>query len=100
MTSQEIRMIPNDVCATIGSVANEDHKLRVWGKAGGRRRKGWRPSVRGIAMSPYDHPHGGGSKSKGGRAPRTNWGKIAKGPKTVRRKKWFVVTPRWRAKLK
>lgn len=98
LSSQEVRMIPVDACATIGTVANEAHKLRVFGKAGARRRKGWRPSVRGIAMSPYDHPHGGGSKSKGGKAPRSPWGWKTKGPKTVTRRKWFVVTPRWKAK--
>ncbi|KAI8912506.1 translation protein SH3-like domain-containing protein [Gorgonomyces haynaldii] len=99
LSSQEVRMISIDACATIGSVANEHHKLRVWGKAGARRRKGIRPAVRGIAMSPVDHPHGGGSKSKGGKAPRSVWGWKTKGPKTVRRKRWFIVTPRWRAKM-
>ena len=98
LSSQEVRLVPVDACATIGVVANEAHKLRIWGKAGARRRKGWRPSVRGIAMSPYDHPHGGGSKSKGGKAARSPWGWKTKGPKTVKRKKWYVVTPRWKAK--
>jgi ribosomal protein L2 len=97
LASKEVRMIPVTACATIGTVGNEAHKLRVWGKAGARRRKGWRPAVRGIAMSPYDHPHGGGSKSKGGKAPRSIWGWKTKGPRTVKRKRWFIITPRWKA---
>ncbi|KAJ2994115.1 hypothetical protein HDV02_001852 [Globomyces sp. JEL0801] len=98
LSSGEVRMVPGKACATIGVVANETHKLRNWGKAGGRRRKGWRPSVRGIAMSPVDHPHGGGGKSKGGKAARSPWGWLTKGPKTVKRNKWYVITPRWKAK--
>eukprot|EP00842_Homolaphlyctis_polyrhiza_P003409 jgi/Hompol1/4069/HPOL_000900-RA len=66
--------------------------------AGARRRKGWRPAVRGIAMSAYNHPHGGGHKSKGNKAPRSPWGWKTKGWKTVRRKRWFVVTPKSQAK--
>ena len=70
--------------------------MKNWGKAGARRRKGWRPSVRGIAMNPRDHPHGGGRKNKGGKAARSPWGWLTKGPKTVKRKRWFIVTPRWK----
>jgi ribosomal protein L2 len=94
--SQEIRMVNADACATIGKVANEAYKLRNWGKAGARRRKGWRPSVRGIAMNPNEHPHGGGRKSKGGKAARSPWGWLTKGPKTVKRKRWFIITPRYK----
>lgn len=98
LTSLEVRMIPVDACATIGQVANETHKLRCLGKAGANRRLGFRPSVRGIAMNPNSHPHGGGRKSKGGKAPRSIWGWKTKGPRTVKRKRWFIVTPRWKAK--
>lgn len=96
LASQEIRLIDLDCCATIGRVANENDKLKNWGKAGARRRKGFRPAVRGIAMNPNDHPHGGGRKSKGGKQARSPWGWLTKGPKTVKRKKWFVVVPRWK----
>ena len=48
-------------------------------------------------MNPVDHPHGGGRKSKGGKAARSPWGWLTKGPKTVKRKRWFIVTPRWKA---
>ncbi|EGF79345.1 hypothetical protein BATDEDRAFT_37159 [Batrachochytrium dendrobatidis JAM81] len=98
LSSGEVRLIPADVCATIGVVGNELHMHRNWGKAGARRRKGWRPAVRGIAMSAHKHPHGGGHKSKGNKAPRSPWGWKTKGYKTVRRKRWFVVTPKWKAK--
>lgn len=106
LTSKEVRMFPVNACATIGIgriylilVANEQHKLRVLGKAGASRRLGWRPSVRGIAMNANSHPHGGGRKNIGVKAPKSPWGWLTKGPKTVNaRKKWFVVTPRWKAK--
>ncbi|TPX63157.1 hypothetical protein SpCBS45565_g06823 [Spizellomyces sp. 'palustris'] len=99
LSSKEVRLIPVDACATIGVVGNEAHQHRNWGKAGARRRKGIRPSVRGIAMSPVDHPHGGGGKSKGGKDPRSPWGWKTKGWKTVRRKKWYVVKTKREAKL-
>jgi ribosomal protein L2 len=98
LSSSETRLIPLKACATMGVVGNEAHKLTNLGKAGAKRRKGIRPTVRGIAMNAHDHPHGGGSKSKGGKAPRSPWGWKTKGVKTVRRKKWFVVTPKWKAK--
>ncbi|KAL2914124.1 mitochondrial 54S ribosomal protein rml2 [Polyrhizophydium stewartii] len=100
LSSSEVRLIPVEACATIGAVGNELHMHRNWGKAGARRRKGWRPVVRGIAMSAHAHPHGGGSKSKGNKAPRSIWGWKTKGWKTVRRKRWFLVTPKWSAKNK
>jgi ribosomal protein L2 len=99
LSSKEIRMVPVEACATIGKVGTENHQQRVWGKAGASRRRGIRPTVRGIAMSAYDHPHGGGQKSKGGKAPRTPWGKKTKGWKTVRSKKNpLIIMPRWKAK--
>ncbi|KAI8923653.1 translation protein SH3-like domain-containing protein [Entophlyctis helioformis] len=98
LSSSEVRLIPVNATATIGVVGNEMHMHRNWGKAGARRRKGWRPIVRGIAMSAFAHPHGGGHKSKGNKAPRSIWGWKTKGWKTVRRKRWFVVTPKWKAR--
>ena len=69
--------------ATIGAVSNPDHQNIVIGKAGRNRWLGRRPSVRGVAMNPIDHPHGGGEgKTSGGRHPVTPWGKPTKGKKT------------------
>ena len=74
--------------ATIGEVGNSDHGNIKIGKAGRNRWKGKRPSVRGTAMNPVDHPHGGGEgKSSGGRHPVSPWGTPAKGYKTRDRKK-------------
>ena len=58
LTSKEVRLIPVDACATIGAVGNELQQNRNWGKAGAMRRRGIRPTVRGIAMNANDHPHG------------------------------------------
>ena len=69
--------------ATIGAVSNPDHGNISLGKAGRNRWLGWRPSVRGVAMNPVDHPHGGGEgRTSGGRHPVTPWGKPTKGKKT------------------
>jgi large subunit ribosomal protein L2 len=69
--------------ATIGAVSNSDHSNQNLGKAGRNRHKGIRPSVRGVAMNPIDHPHGGGEgRTSGGRTPVTPWGKDTKGKKT------------------
>ncbi|KAI8835096.1 translation protein SH3-like domain-containing protein [Chytridium lagenaria] len=92
LSSKEVRLIPLDCVATIGEVGNEDHHHRNYGKAGAMRRKGVRPTVRGIAMNACDHPTGGGSKSKGNKHPRSPWGWLTKGWKTVRRRKWYVIT--------
>ncbi|KAJ1547757.1 hypothetical protein HK096_000183 [Nowakowskiella sp. JEL0078] len=99
LQSKEVRLVDVNCVATIGEMGNSDHHNRVLGKAGLMRHKGFRPKVRGIAMSPYDHPHGGGRKSKGGRHPRSPWGWKTRGLKTVRGKKWFVVTPKWKVKM-
>ena len=70
LASGEIRKVINMARATIGSVSNNDHQNIKIGKAGRNRWKGWRPSVRGVAMNPVDHPHGGGEgKTSGGRSP-------------------------------
>ncbi len=80
MRSGEIRKVHVDCRATIGEVGNGEHSLRVIGKAGANRWRGWRPTVRGICMNPVDHPHGG--RSNGGGHPRSPWGQPAKGLKT------------------
>lgn len=83
LASGEYRMIWGECMATVGVVSNADNKNRKYGKAGRRRWLGKRPSVRGVAMNPVDHPHGGGEgKSSGGRHPVTPWGKSTKGFRT------------------
>ncbi|KAJ3332973.1 hypothetical protein HDU76_012392 [Blyttiomyces sp. JEL0837] len=99
LSSKEVRYIPSDCVATIGVVGNKDHHHTNLGKAGASRRLGIRPTTRGIAMNACDHPTGGGSKSKGNKHPRSPWGWLTKGWKTVRRKRWYIITPRWKAKL-
>ncbi len=81
--SGELRMVPDGCMATVGAVSNPDHMNEVLGKAGRVRHKGRRPHVRGVAMNPIDHPHGGGEgRTSGGRHPVTPWGKPTKGSKT------------------
>jgi large subunit ribosomal protein L2 len=81
--SGELRMVADTCMATVGAVSNPDHMNEVLGKAGRVRHKGRRPHVRGVAMNPIDHPHGGGEgRSSGGRHPVTPWGKPTKGRKT------------------
>jgi large subunit ribosomal protein L2 len=91
LPSGEVRMIPNNCYATLGTVSNTDHFNISYGKAGRTRWFGVRPQTRGMAMNPVDHPMGGGegtSKSGGGRLhPRSPWGKNAKGLKTRKKKK-------------
>jgi large subunit ribosomal protein L2 len=83
LNSGELRMVPDTCMATVGAVSNQDHMNEVLGKAGRVRHKGRRPHVRGVAMNPVDHPHGGGEgKTSGGRHPVTPWGKPTKGHKT------------------
>jgi large subunit ribosomal protein L2 len=83
LTSGELRMIPDSCIASIGAVSNPDNMNENSGKAGRSRWLGIRPSVRGVAMNPVDHPHGGGEgKTSGGRHPVTPWGKKTRGPKT------------------
>ena len=87
LSSGEVRMIHLDCRATVGQVGNPDHENISLGKAGRSRWLGRRPRVRGVAMNPVDHPHGGGEgKSSGGRHPSTPWGKPTKGYKTRRQK--------------
>ena len=83
LPSGEIRRVPSSCRATIGSIGNADHMNIVLGKAGRKRWMGRRPHVRGTAMNPIDHPHGGGEgRTSGGRHPVTPWGKPTKGKKT------------------
>ncbi len=85
LSSGETRKVRSDCLATIGVVSNPDQKNIKIGKAGRNRWKGKRPSVRGVAMNPVDHPHGGGEgKTSGGRSPVSPWGQSAKGLKTRR----------------
>jgi large subunit ribosomal protein L2 len=87
LPSGEVRMIPVQCRATIGQVGNAEQDSVALGKAGRSRWRGRRPHVRGVAMNPVDHPHGGGEgKSSGGRHPVTPWGKPTKGAKTRGRK--------------
>jgi large subunit ribosomal protein L2 len=86
--SGELRIVPQECMATVGVVSNPDHMNESIGKAGRNRWKGIRPSVRGVAMNPVDHPHGGGEgKASGGRHPVTPWGKGTKGTKTRNNKR-------------
>ena len=89
LTSGEMRRILSNCRATIGVVGNEDYSLVNWGKAGRNRHKGIRPYVRGSAMNPCDHPHGGGEGKcpVGRKSPMTPWGKKAMGVKTRKHKK-------------
>ena len=85
LRSGEIRKVHVDCRATIGEVGNEEHALRSIGKAGAQRWRGIRPTVRGIAMNPVDHPHGG--RTNGGGHPVSPWGTPTKGYKTRRNKR-------------
>ncbi|WP_240008283.1 50S ribosomal protein L2 [Pseudaquidulcibacter saccharophilus] len=83
LSSGELRLIPDNCMATVGAVSNPDKMNENSGKAGRSRWLGIRPSVRGVAMNPVDHPHGGGEgRTSGGRHPTTPWGKKTRGPKT------------------
>ena len=83
LRSGEMRRVLADCRATLGEVGNSEHNLRSLGKAGAKRWRGVRPTVRGVAMNPVDHPHGGGEgKTSGGRHPVSPWGVPTKGYKT------------------
>jgi large subunit ribosomal protein L2 len=88
MRSGEIRRVLIDCRATIGEVGNEENNLRQFGKAGAMRWRGVRPTVRGVAMNPVDHPHGGGEGRTGTkRAPVTPWAQLTKGYRTRKNKR-------------
>lgn len=103
MSSGEIRLVSNDCYATIGQVSNFEHNAVTIGKAGRKRHMGVRPGVRGSAMNPVDHPHGGGEGRQGIglKHPKTPWGKPALGKKTRKRKKYsnkFIIKRRQKRK--
>jgi large subunit ribosomal protein L2 len=88
LNSGEVRRVQLECMATVGAVSNPDHMNEIIGKAGRNVWKGKRPSVRGTAMNPIDHPHGGGEgRTKGGRHPVTPWGKPTKGARTRKNKR-------------
>jgi large subunit ribosomal protein L2 len=88
LRSGEMRKVPIECRATIGEVGNHEHALRSLGKAGAQRWRGVRPTVRGVAMNPVDHPHGGGEgRTSGGRHPVSPWGQPTKGHKTRKNKR-------------
>ena len=88
LRSGEIRKINAECHATIGEVGNDEHSLASLGKAGAKRWRGIRPTVRGVAMNPVDHPHGGGEgRTSGGRHPVSPWGQPTKGHKTRHNKR-------------
>ncbi len=97
LKSGEIRKISAECMATIGAVSNPDHQNQQMGKAGRSRWLGKRPHVRGVAMNPVDHPHGGGEgKTSGGRHPVTPWGQPTKGYRTRSKRKpsWKYIVQR------
>ncbi len=105
MPSKEVRIVPKTCLASVGRVSNIDHSLINIGKAGRNRHKGRRPQVRGKAMNPNDHPHGGGEGGSpiGMKHPKTPWGLPALGPKTRKRKdtnKFIIRTRKGKLNIK
>ncbi|HWL21810.1 MAG TPA: 50S ribosomal protein L2 [Bradyrhizobium sp.] len=99
LTSGEVRMVRAECMATVGAVSNPDQKNINIGKAGRNRWLGRKPAVRGVAMNPIDHPHGGGEgRTSGGRHPVTPWGKPTKGKKTRHNKATDALIVRRRNK--
>ncbi len=105
MPSSEVRKVSENAWACIGTVSNEEHHLENYGKAGRSRWKGIKPTVRGTAMNPVDHPYGGGEgrQGRGTKRPKTMWGKVTGGRKTRTPKKYsnvFIVSRRKTGKNK
>jgi large subunit ribosomal protein L2 len=99
LRSGEMRRIHIDCRATVGEVGHGEHNLRKLGKAGAKRWRGVRPTVRGVAMNPVDHPHGGGEgRTSGGRHPVSPWGTPTKGAKTRSNKRTDSMIVRRRNK--
>jgi large subunit ribosomal protein L2 len=96
LPSGEMRQIKEDCRATFGAVSNSEHSSRVEGKAGRKRWKGIRPTVRGVSMNPIDHPHGGGEGRGKGNIPQTPWAQFTRGLRTRSKKKSnkFIVKDR------
>ena len=100
MRSGETRRVHVNCRAVIGEVSNTENNLKSLGKAGASRWRGVRPSVRGVAMNPVDHPHGGGEGRNKGRHPTSPWGQKSKGLKTRHNKRTDNMIIRRRAKKK
>ena len=101
LRSGEMRKVLGECRATLGEVGNGEHSLRQLGKAGAKRWRGIRPTVRGVAMNPVDHPHGGGEgRTSGGRHPVSPWGVPAKGYKTRKNKRTDSMIVRKRSNKK
>jgi large subunit ribosomal protein L2 len=101
LRSGEMRKVLAECRATLGEVSNSEHSLRQLGKAGAKRWRGVRPTVRGVAMNPVDHPHGGGEgRTSGGRNPVTPWGVPTKGYKTRKNKRTDKLIVRRRNKTR
>ena len=101
LASGELRMVRAECLATVGAVSNPDQANIKLGKAGRKRWLGKRPSVRGVAMNPIDHPHGGGEgRTSGGRHPVTPWGKPTKGKRTRKNKRTDALIMRRRHRKK
>lgn len=99
LRSGEMRKVLVECRATLGEVSNSEHNLRSLGKAGAARWRGVRPTVRGVAMNPVDHPHGGGEgRTSGGRHPVSPWGTPAKGYKTRKNKRTDKMIVRHRSR--
>jgi large subunit ribosomal protein L2 len=99
LRSGEMRKVLSECRATLGEVSNSEHSLRKLGKAGAARWRGVRPTVRGVAMNPVDHPHGGGEgRTSGGRHPVSPWGMPTKGYKTRKNKRTDKLIVRRRGK--
>jgi large subunit ribosomal protein L2 len=99
LRSGEMRKVHSECRATVGEVSNSEHSLRSLGKAGAKRWRGVRPTVRGVVMNPVDHPHGGGEgRTSGGRNPVTPWGVPTKGYKTRTNKRTSKMIVRDRRK--
>jgi large subunit ribosomal protein L2 len=99
LKSGEMRKVPTECRATLGEVGNSEHSLRSLGKAGAKRWRGIRPTVRGVVMNPVDHPHGGGEgRTSGGRHPVAPWCWPTKGYKTRKNKRTTKMIVRRRAK--
>ncbi|MGM0785867.1 MAG: 50S ribosomal protein L2 [Pseudomonadota bacterium] len=97
LRSGEMRKVLAECRATLGEVSNSEHSLRQLGKAGAKRWRGVRPTVRGVAMNPVDHPHGGGEgRTSGGRHPVSPWGIPTKGHKTRKNKRTDALIVRRR----
>lgn len=97
LRSGEMRKVHSECKAVIGEVGNNEHNLASLGKAGAKRWRGVRPTVRGVAMNPVDHPHGGGEgRTSGGRHPVSPWGQPTKGHKTRTNKRTDAMIVRRR----